>query len=392
MAGPAGTMVGNITSGLIAEYLDWRWVFCVISAIDLFVIAGTLYLIPTDIKQSSAAINAVASRLDQTMRLDWPGALLWSSGVLLLLIAITEAGASGWEDVWVPVTTVIGVLLIASFVFWERLVEKRERPPLPVAGGGGGGDTKGSSSSTPAPSPQACGLKARAPLVRLSNFRGQPPLIAGLAVLFLVVTAFSGFLNMTTSYFQTYQVLDPLGTALRLIPIGVVSFLTMALMTQLLHRLSVCAIAATGAVCVALANLVMAIPTIAPQTSYFAYNLPTMVTAAFGWDFINVTLSRYTCSKVEDDDSLEGGITVMVAQLGRATGVAITTALRIAVVRFNGVPSGELEFGTQASLDGLKTAFWANSWLSWAAVCIALLVMRKEGPLEPNISWAQAST
>lgn len=376
--------MGNITSGLIAEYTNWRWVFGVTSGIDLVVIAGTLLFVPTALKPSHTAAKAVTSKLDQTMQLDWPGALLYFSGVLLLLLAITEAGVSGWKNVWVPVATVIAVLLIASFFFWEHFVEKRERPSRSSEGG----DTKG--SPTLPQNPRAG--NARAPLIRLSHFRGQPPLIAGLFVIFLVVTAFSGFLNMTTSYFQTYQVLDPLGTALRLIPVGVVSFLTMALMAKLLHRLSIFTITATGAICVAVANLVMALPNISPQTSYFAYNLPTMITAAFGWDFINVTLARYTCSKVEDDDSLEGGVTVMVAQLGRATGVAITTALRVAVVRFDGVPSGELEFGTQASLDGLKSAFWANSWFAWAALWIVLLVMRKEGPLEPNRTWTQASS
>lgn len=363
MAIPLGNAVGNITSGVLAEYANWRYVFLVTSSIAFIIVVGTILFIPTGLKPSRTVVNAVSSKLDQTMRLDWIGALLWFVGILVLLLAITEVGASGWSDSWVPVFMGIAALLICLFFFWEASVEKRE-------------------SQTP---------NGMAPLIRLSIFRGQPPLIGSIFVVFFVVTAFNGFLNMTTSYFQTYQVLDPLDTALRFIPTGVVGFCTLGLLTQVLHRMSVFVMAVIGATAVAVANLVMALP-ISPQTSYFAYNLPTMITAAFGMEFIYVTLARYTASRVEDDDSLGAGINVMVAQLGRATGVAITTSLRIAVVRYDGVPSGDPEFGTQASLDGLKLAFWTNSWFAWAAVWIVLLVMRKQGPQEPNITWAQAPT
>lgn len=366
MSGPLGSGVGNIVSGLIAEYTNWRWVFFVTSLIALTTMAGGLFIIPKGLRQNVTTSHAFTSgsKLNQTMRLDWAGAFLWATGALSLLLAITEAGVTGLQTTWVPLFIGIGLILIIGFFFWEAFVERRELRSLSEGGGGVAKDSR----------------PPKVPLVRLSNFRGKPPLIAGVVVLFFVVASFNGYLNMTATYFHTYQALDPLDTALRFIPAAVVGFCTIGSVTQLLGRISIFSILATGAIAVAIANLVMAMP-ISSRASYFAYNLPTMITAAFGVECMMITLSLYTYVKVEDKTSLEEGMLVMIAQLGRAFGVAITTAVRIAVVRYDGVASGELQFGTQASLDGVKSAFWTNSWFAWLAIWVILILMRKEGPL-----------
>lgn len=400
MAGPLGNLVGSITAGLIAKYTNsWGLVFLVMSLLALTIIAGIILIIPMGLHRSGSAINAVSSKKntedlqDQTsmpVRLDWIGALLWSGGALLLLIAITEAGTSGWQSIWVPVSTIIGFALFMLFFFWEALAEKRE------------------SATSSSPCSSSCMiLQTGAPLIRLSFFRKDPSLLGSMFVIFFLTTAFSGFFNMTTSYFQIYQALDPLDTALRLIPMGVVAFMTIALLTRIIHCISLFSVVATGALALALANLVMAIPLenipfLSPQTqfssssymlyTYFAYNLPTMVTAAFGLNLVNITLGRFVCSKIAGDDSFEVGATVMVSQLARATGVAITTAVRSAVVlhgtEANGpIPTEQALLQTELKLDGIQSAFWMNSWFAWMGFAIAVMALRKQGPVESNVAW-----
>jgi hypothetical protein len=60
------------------------------------------------------------SRNEQAQRADFAGAILSVAGLGLVVWAITEAPANGWSSARVLLSGTIGLLMVASFVWWEH--------------------------------------------------------------------------------------------------------------------------------------------------------------------------------------------------------------------------------------------------------------------------------
>ncbi|WAL96732.1 MFS transporter [Streptomyces sp. Je 1-369] len=109
----AGFTTGAILGGLLTELLSWRWAFL----INVPVAAAVVALAPTLLTES---------RIVCKHRLDLPGAVTVTGGLLALVHGLTRAGESGWSD---PLT--LGALLTGGgllVAFW--FVEQRSPAPL----------------------------------------------------------------------------------------------------------------------------------------------------------------------------------------------------------------------------------------------------------------------
>lgn len=71
---------------------------------------------------------------EDTMRasgVDWIGAFLFTAGLLLLLVGLSEGGSSGWGAASVIAIIVISGCLLIGFVIWEHYREtKTTKEPL----------------------------------------------------------------------------------------------------------------------------------------------------------------------------------------------------------------------------------------------------------------------
>jgi EmrB/QacA subfamily drug resistance transporter len=106
----AGGAIGLIASGLLVEYLDWRWVFFVNVPIGLAV----ALLAPRVLGESER----------QRGRFDLPGAITGSLGIAALVYGLVNAattsnGVSHWGDPKVVASLVAAVVLLVSFGFIE---------------------------------------------------------------------------------------------------------------------------------------------------------------------------------------------------------------------------------------------------------------------------------
>ena len=113
----AGGAVGLIASGLLVEYLDWRWVFFVNVPIGLAV----ALLAPRVLGESERRRGAF----------DLPGAITGSIGLAALVYglisaATTSNGVSHWGDTKVIVSLVAAAVLLVSF----GIIEVRSRNAL----------------------------------------------------------------------------------------------------------------------------------------------------------------------------------------------------------------------------------------------------------------------
>src|SRR4051794_10295566 len=106
----AGGTLGVLLSGVLTEYLDWRWVFFI--NVPIVLAAGALAL---------ATVRAPDTA--ERARLDVVGAVLATASMTLLAYGCVHAGAHGWADA-VTVSTLAGAVISGTaFVAWERRAE-----------------------------------------------------------------------------------------------------------------------------------------------------------------------------------------------------------------------------------------------------------------------------
>lgn len=119
-----GSVLGNIFSGVIAEYVSWKWIFWASAFLCGMVTVAGQILIPHSKVEPSSRSNLVVN-------VDWVGGTLVTGAILLLNFALTEGNVVGWTVVWVLVSLLVSLTLLVMFILWIWYLEtKTERPPL----------------------------------------------------------------------------------------------------------------------------------------------------------------------------------------------------------------------------------------------------------------------
>jgi len=109
------TVIGPLGGGALVQAASWRWIF----AINLLPVAITLRLLrrlPADTRTSG--------------HVDVVGAALCAFGLGGPVFALIEQPQHGWGDPLVAVPAIAGILLLISFVAWER---RTPQPMLPLS-------------------------------------------------------------------------------------------------------------------------------------------------------------------------------------------------------------------------------------------------------------------
>ncbi|MFF0461819.1 MFS transporter [Streptomyces mexicanus] len=105
----AGFTTGAILGGILTDLLSWRWSFF----INVPVALAVLLVAPAVIKES---------RPETRPRLDLPGALSVTLGLLGIVYGLTQAGEHGWTYGPALAALLAGAALLALFSFVERKV------------------------------------------------------------------------------------------------------------------------------------------------------------------------------------------------------------------------------------------------------------------------------
>ncbi|MGW2050464.1 MFS transporter [Streptomyces sp. NPDC001858] len=113
MAG-IGATVGLLLGGVLTDALDWRWVFFVNIPIGAAVLAGTRLLVEAERHPG---------------RLDVPGAVTGTGGLLSLVYGITRGGEHGWTNGLTLASFALAAVLLSVFVLVQQRVE---HPILPL--------------------------------------------------------------------------------------------------------------------------------------------------------------------------------------------------------------------------------------------------------------------
>jgi EmrB/QacA subfamily drug resistance transporter len=117
------TVAGPTLGGLLVTAFDWRWIFFVNLPIGVFVLLITPVIIPD-------------LRLGRRHRIDIPGVLLASGGLLAICYGLVEGQKYNWGKVTgfisIPLIIGLGVVLLIAFLLVQKLTQDRE-PLVPFA-------------------------------------------------------------------------------------------------------------------------------------------------------------------------------------------------------------------------------------------------------------------
>ncbi|MFG1998279.1 MFS transporter [Spirillospora sp. NPDC048911] len=130
----AGFTAGAVLGGVLTDLLSWRWAFLINVPIALFVLA-VAPLVITEARRATTASGRVTTETGGAIngssrrrgsRLDVPGAITVTGGLLALVYGVTAAGSQGWSDPFALGTLVLAAVLLVAFWVAER------RAPAPL--------------------------------------------------------------------------------------------------------------------------------------------------------------------------------------------------------------------------------------------------------------------
>ncbi len=168
-----GIALGPIIGGLIIENLSWRWMFFVNLPVAAVALVLGWFFIPN-------------SRDQNPKQLDFPGTLLSMAALSTLVFGLIKSNDWGWTDARVIFSLAGAVVLIASFILWERHTSH--------------------------------------PMLETHLFRNRR-FSAGVAAVSLMSLGLVGITFTLTLYMQFVKAFSPLQTGVRVVPLALGMFI-----------------------------------------------------------------------------------------------------------------------------------------------------------------------
>jgi EmrB/QacA subfamily drug resistance transporter len=323
-----GGAIGLLLGGVLTELLSWEWIFFVNVPIGIVAFVASLRFVP------ESRLGARAGNFDL------PGALLATSGLVLLTYAIVKAESWGFGDArTVGVGGTALALLAAFFVLESRI---------------------------------------KAPLVRLDLFRVRS-LAASNSAMLLVGGGLFAFFFFGTLYLQQVKGFTPIETGFAFLPMAIGIGIGAGIAQQLIRRFGVKPVLLGGLITAALGMVWMT--TLTPERDYWTGLFPGLVLIAVGMGntFVPLTLSA-TANLEAGDQGLASGLFNTSQQVGGALGLAVlstiasdTTASRLGEI--SGRPSPAA--ANEALVEGFTTAFTVGAGLMIGGALLAAFWLRR---------------
>ncbi|MFF3863137.1 MFS transporter [Streptomyces sp. NPDC002209] len=320
----SGGAVGLLLGGVLTEHLSWRstmYVNLLFAAVA--VIGGVLLL-----KRPAPTTPP---------RLDLPGTVLASSGLFCLVYGLAKSGPHGWPTLRILACLAAGAVLLAAFIWWQRL---SAHPLLPLR-------------------------------IVLDRVRGT-----ALASVFITGVGMFGVFLFLTYYFQHARGYSPAQTGLAFMPMSGCTMIgaigsNMGLFGKIGGRPRI----VTGMVLSAcgmawLANVTATGP-------YVLDVLPGQVATGLGMGLITAAAMNLGTAGVDPRDAGVGSATVnAMRQTGGSVGTALMSALGAgAVARSLAGRQPTPERLARAALEGYHTVFTASAVLFAAGAVLTLFLL-----------------
>ncbi len=323
----SGAAVGLLLGGLLTELLDWRW--------TMYVNLG--FAIPAALAAGRLLVNL---RPAERPRIDVPGVLVATSGLVALVYGFANAEMDSWGS---PLTLALlgyGLAAVAGFVAIQRL---SANPLLPLR-------------------------------VVTDRNRGA----AFLAIGFASVAVFGTFLFLTY-FLQQNLGFSPIESGLAFLPmVAAIMATATAASTRVLPRVGPRPVVPTGLLLAALGLVYLT--AIEAESSYAGSVLPGIMVMGVGFGLIMApSFATATHGVAPADAGVAAAMVSTSQQIGGSLGLALlSTIFAAALGGFSataGTPAALAQ--AEAAIHGYTVAFWwAAAILAAGAVVTALLFER----------------
>ena len=319
-----GGAVGLLLGGVLTEYFSWRWTLYVNLVFAAIAITGAL-------------VYLHSSRPAARPRMDWPGTVLASAGLFLLVFGFSHAETAGWTAALTIGSLIAGLLLLVAFVLAERQVS---HPLLPLR-------------------------------VILDRTRGGAYVAVGLAG----ISIFGVFLFLTY-YLQVVKGYSPLACGLLFLPfVGCILVSSNVSSIVTLPRFGPRVLIASGMLLGAVAMIYLT--QLAATSSYLRGVLPAMLALGLGFGMIFApAINTATAGVRREDSGVASALVNTMQQVGGSIGTSAlsTIALTATAGYLAAHRSGPLAQATAAT-HGYTVAFAVSAaLLGLGAILTAILL------------------
>jgi len=328
----AGFAAGSISGGILTSAFGWRSVLFV--NVPIGIVAAILY--------QKYLANNPGRAMDK--HLDLPGALSVTSGLVLLVYALTNAANAGFTSIQTILPLGLGALVLAGFVAIE--------------------------------------YRSKSPLMPLAFLRRGTVFSANVLALILTSSA-GGVVFLLTIYLQRVSGYLPLAAGLEFVPAALIFFFVGGWGSSwLVNRLGLKQVLVISMTLITLGSALL---TQISVTSGYLGILPGMLIwsfgASIGFPALNIAALAGTR---RGEEGLASGIIGTSQRVGFPLGLAIL--LTIATVTDPPPAGAASQLGSLTGVvTGFQYAFLASTIISAIGLLIALRVknprMRVEGPL-----------
>jgi EmrB/QacA subfamily drug resistance transporter len=318
--GGFGAAAGVLMGGILTDLLSWEWIFFVNVPVG---VAG-LVLSPILLSESRDAHGQSH---------DVPGAVLITSGLVLVVLGMTQGRQWEWLSGKTIGVFVAAAVLLAAFVLWER--------------------------------------RQQAPLVPFSIFRLQTLTAANVAGFVMGTALFSMFL-MLTLYMQQVLVLSALRTGLGYLAVAGTAVIWANVAAQVVNRVGVKLTLIFGMSMLTLGLLYFT--QVSVDGSYWADLFPgfLILGVAIPFAFVPITIAALAGTRPQEA-GLASGLINTSQQIGGALGIALLSTIAVSTTD-DEVASGAAV--PAALTEGFVNAFWAGAAIAFAGVLVSIFLVR----------------
>ncbi|MEA2295288.1 MAG: hypothetical protein QOE86_2927 [Solirubrobacteraceae bacterium] len=294
--------VGVLLGGVLSEGPGWRWVLLVNEPVVLLLLVAMFRLLPDD------------RRRPDLRRLDLRGAVLTTSGMLLLVYTLVKAPDVGWGAARTIAGLAGAVALLAAFVANER--------------------------------------RSRNPLLPLSILRVKGLVAADVTQLIGIAGIISMFFFLTL-YMQGVLGYSQIQTGLSYLPLTFGVGIAAGIASQLVTRIGTRPVMVAGALLAA--GGVFSLSHVPVGGSYAADMLPGLLVASFGLGAMFVAVTTAANEGVPAEQAgLAAALLNASQQVGGALGLAVFTAIATGrthhLLALHSAPAEALTSGFQSAL------------------------------------------
>ncbi len=332
-ASGSGGAAGVLLGGALTSALSWSWIFFINVPVGLLVLGLT----PVLLRESRADLGH--------RRFDFAGAASITSGLMLLVYALTRATQHGWAT-----AETIGLLAASAGLIGAFFVIE---------------------------------LRSKAPLLPLRIFRLRTLTASNISGLLMGGAIFAQFFLLTL-YMQEVLHYSALKTGVAYIGLTLTIIVFSGVAQALVTRIGVRRVLPAG---LALSTVALVLFAQLPVDGhYFSDLFPAFMISGLGLALAFVPMSIGALTGVTQADAgIASGLINTSQQIGGAIGVAVATTIATTfTAHYVDAHAGATAFSGPALTYGFQIAFYVLAALS-AAGAVLSVVMLESKPAEPQV-------